>query len=1472
MPAARPAFGARLQLPQPATQQQQQQQAPSSGFAFAQAPPRSAQPAPLQFGPPAVGALSAAALPFRPAPQVVHHAGGLRRSGSSRQLGAAVAPLAPGSALDPAGTPPSPGATLSLSAQAEAPKAAALAAVPAFTGGGGRATRGGRAGALARGGAAGGRGPGVVGVGDPREGKAAKKAAFVWRNPALSVPLTAQPPAQPQQWAAPPAEPGAGEDPRRPEALASRARRFARGDAAEGPPLADTPWAGPSREAPGTASPPQLQPSGSLVSFGGGGGGGGGDDEDDEALPGLGGGVIVGVCADMCPPAEREQRSKDGDLDRFERVDVGDRHRTSPSLAVKKFTRTNVRNPQLVRTPKALQQAMAHLLALLRAHGRQDFKGCYRFIWDRFRALRVDITQQALSDLTAADLYEKMARFHILAHYQLCEDAQSVSNPEGFNSHLNVEQLMKCLTSAFRIYDELAARGVEAPNEPELRVYNFLLSLDRHGKYAPDAVETMDQLRKLRPRVLRSPQVRLYLAVAAAYRASNWAAFFKLAQGGTHLQACILSLFFNRMRACALRVLNATSGAPGRRTSDALPLGPLAATLALGTAQQLARLAEHHGVSVAQRCEQGELCLLPRDAAFLLPDADFPPCREPLVARLEPKDLVSSVEGAPGAADGPGAAATAATAAAAAAAATLRREQAAASRERARLQSLASAQRQAEEQAGRAAAAAAAAQEATFRACEQAQAAAAAECVRLEKARRQAAARAAEDARLAGLRESEERAAAAAAETRRLQAAAHAAAAAEELQAQQQRARALAARLAAQAEEEAQRAAAAAAKEAKRKAKCRVALLAFHLARWRATASHLASQRRRDALSRAVAFPSWRPAGPHPPTQPPRQAAPPAPAGPHLPRSLDLPHILPPRLLAAAMRAAPHAQPPTRLVWKLVLRSGAVDHDSAAAAAAAFSPLAAATSAAVRGALSRGGVRSDLASQGVLSLYEAPAAEPPPPPSRGYAAPHHHHQPAPPTWVLVRDCDPRSARHVGATHGAAAALFVHVPVTAPAPAPAAAAADGAAETEAAAFAAFCAALPAGAALPLLVLVAPGCGSAPQAVAASLRVAELGQSRGAVGAARVICCDASSALVDALQEGVTWLASCSQPAPRVARTELSAAADAAIGAVASLLARASASASPPSPQACISACNAALNAAAALLRSSYDAAAASHACWPPPELLPRAGLPPPGWHAPGVGTSLANELLTALLPEWPPALAVTTQTDAALPLAAYLTLLDPDVSLRDAGARAVASVGAAGGTTWAAVLTPLFWRRSRMLAQRVAYLPPMEEFAHAGHAAALQALQRGPALPTPQPAKRKLTDAADEDGPAGARLRSDAGAPEPGGCAHVGQDVLMLVCPEELPIDAVAARWGEAHAAVRRERAAAASYDSWLAAAAAGMADGLQSVATSTPFGGVTQLPQEQQCSPALLAFQEARRKEAQQGNEMALVLRNALRG
>jgi hypothetical protein len=487
---------------------------------------------------------------------------------------------------------------------------------------------------------------------------------FVWRNPAIAQPPQQQQQQQPQIVPAdssppharetePPVAVAAATDAggaiphsKRPEALAHRAQRFARvGQRQEGavPPPSESPPGGDAADAP--------------VFTGGMGGGDDGDgDVDETGAVTLGSGVIVGTCTDMCPPTEREMRAREGDLDAFERVSRDDKHTTTAQLAVKRFTRTNARVPALVRTPVALGASMRHLLSIIRVHGRADFKGCYRFVWDRFRAARVDITMQALGGEVAATMYEQMARFHILAANQLCEDAQSVSNPEGFNSHLNVEQLMKCLASLFRIYDDVAQRsqghpGGDCPNEPEFRAYHFLLSLDRHGKYRPDARETADQLRKLRPHVLTSRHIRLYLDAADAYRSCNWPAFFRLvAERATHLEACLLSLFFPAARASALRVINATYGAPGGSgASDRclVPLAPLAARTACASDEDLAAVAEHHGLTVIARQEDGALCLVPRDGAFVRPEAEFAAKREALVMALEPADLVASIETPP---------------------------------------------------------------------------------------------------------------------------------------------------------------------------------------------------------------------------------------------------------------------------------------------------------------------------------------------------------------------------------------------------------------------------------------------------------------------------------------------------------------------------------------------------------------------------------------------------------------------------------------------------------------------------------------------------------------------------------------------------------------------------------------------------------------------------------------------------------
>lgn len=53
---------------------------------------------------------------------------------------------------------------------------------------------------------------------------------------------------------------------------------------------------------------------------------------------------VVGTCELMCPPAEREQRERNGNIRLLERPDPENLNASSPELAVKTFARTGVRS------------------------------------------------------------------------------------------------------------------------------------------------------------------------------------------------------------------------------------------------------------------------------------------------------------------------------------------------------------------------------------------------------------------------------------------------------------------------------------------------------------------------------------------------------------------------------------------------------------------------------------------------------------------------------------------------------------------------------------------------------------------------------------------------------------------------------------------------------------------------------------------------------------------------------------------------------------------------------------------------------------------------------------------------------------------------------------------------------------------------------------------------------------------------
>ena len=311
---------------------------------------------------------------------------------------------------------------------------------------------------------------------------------------------------------------------------------------------------------------------------------------------------IVGRCETMCPLAELEKRFWTNDFDELELPSPDFPGMAVEDLAVKRFARTITeedRQPDRLRTRDTLKRTMNHLLSLMDSK-RTTLEKVHRFLWDRFRAIRTDLSIQDIKDTFAVRCYEEMIRFHIIAEHELCEETATVNNPHGFNSHLNVEQMYKCLTSLFSLYDDLAKEGTSCPNEPEFRAYHILLTMDTHGKYRRDKSAHSFALSKTRPEILHSPFVRFAVQLNGLYHDGNYVKFFSVVRKTSFLISCILHAYFDPVRARAIKLLS--QGVYGR--SGTLPTSDIQEMLLMDNAKDVISLCRSHGLQV-QKGKEG---------------------------------------------------------------------------------------------------------------------------------------------------------------------------------------------------------------------------------------------------------------------------------------------------------------------------------------------------------------------------------------------------------------------------------------------------------------------------------------------------------------------------------------------------------------------------------------------------------------------------------------------------------------------------------------------------------------------------------------------------------------------------------------------------------------------------------------------------------------------------------------------------
>lgn len=67
--------------------------------------------------------------------------------------------------------------------------------------------------------------------------------------------------------------------------------------------------------------------------------------------------------------------------------------------------------------------------------------------------------------------------------HELCECMRGEGFSEGFDAHLNIEQMNKTSVELFQLYDDHRKRGINVDTEKEFRGYYALLKLDKHPGY-----------------------------------------------------------------------------------------------------------------------------------------------------------------------------------------------------------------------------------------------------------------------------------------------------------------------------------------------------------------------------------------------------------------------------------------------------------------------------------------------------------------------------------------------------------------------------------------------------------------------------------------------------------------------------------------------------------------------------------------------------------------------------------------------------------------------------------------------------------------------------------------------------------------------------------------------------------------------------------------------------------------------------
>ena len=234
--------------------------------------------------------------------------------------------------------------------------------------------------------------------------------------------------------------------------------------------------------------------------------------------------ALVGTCNEMCSQYEIERRTQQNSVHSIEIL-------TKKYVAAYERSTTDTKyqsHLNALRTEQALKESFVYLCTkvLHIKNSEIELEDIYKYVWDRFRAIRNEISLQDICNKNVLQIYETMARFEIIGTYYF--------NFNNTERGLIGEQLEKIFISLHQFYEQLRnKKGSIFPNEGEMIGYEILFHLNPKSSIVHSLYGRRNEL-------LESEYIKFAFKALRAKTSKNFPTYMKLMRSNSSFLVCSL--------------------------------------------------------------------------------------------------------------------------------------------------------------------------------------------------------------------------------------------------------------------------------------------------------------------------------------------------------------------------------------------------------------------------------------------------------------------------------------------------------------------------------------------------------------------------------------------------------------------------------------------------------------------------------------------------------------------------------------------------------------------------------------------------------------------------------------------------------------------------------------------------------------------------------------------------------------------